>query len=78
MIKACRGRLDPLQPAVSHDFGPGDGDFGVAAENIGQGEFGSDPFLARIDHLRSRWARGHNLFVVAGFEGVAEDKAHGK
>src|SRR3954471_6253997 len=74
MVEAGGGGLDPLEPAIVADFVPIDGDFGVAAEDVGGGEFGGDVFLAGIDDLVAGGG-GPDLGKVTRLDGVAEDEA---
>ena len=51
MIEAGSRRLNPFEPAAADHFGPGNGDFGVAAEDVGFEELRRDSLLASIDHV---------------------------
>src|SRR3954470_71042 len=74
MVEAGGGGLDPLEAAVVADFVPIDGDFGVAAEDVGGGELGGDVFLAGVDDLVTGGG-GPDLGKVTRLDRVAEDEA---
>src|SRR3954462_14316906 len=74
MVEAGGGGLDPLEPAIVADFVPINGDFGVAAEDVGGGELGGDVFLAGIDDFVAGGG-GPDLGKVTRLDGVAEDEA---
>src|SRR3954470_20767618 len=74
MVEAGGGGLDPLEPAIVADFVPIDGDFGVAAEDVGGGELGGGVFLAGVDDLVTGGG-GPDLGKVTRLDEVAEDEA---
>ena len=75
VVESGGRRLDPAEPARLDDAVPGHRHLGVAAEDVGSGQFGSHPLLAGIDDFGMG---GHrlNLGDVMGLDGIAEDDAH--
>ena len=72
VVQPGGGRLDPMEPLAAADFVPGDGNFGVAAKNVGIQQFSSDMLLAGVDDVVVRGGRG-DLGDVPGFDRVAEN-----
>ena len=67
--------MNPFQPAAADDFGPGHGNLGVAAKDVGFEQFRGDSLLAGVDDFLAGGG-GADLVEVARFEGVAEDDTH--
>ena len=72
MVESGGRGLDPVEPLAAADFVPGNGNFGVAAKNVGVEQFFSDVFLAGVDDVVVG-SRGSDLGDVASFDRVAEN-----
>lgn len=74
MVQTGRGGLNPAEAALSNHIIPRDGDLGVAAKNVGGGQFNGDALLAGVDELGLR-RDGGDLRDMPRFYRVTEDDA---
>ncbi len=75
MVKPCGRGLDPLQTTSRNHLVPGDEDLGVAAVDVGTGQFVGNPILPRVDHF-GLGPSGLDLCDMFGLKWVAENDAH--
>ncbi len=74
VVQAGGGGLDPVQTLAAADFVPGDGDFGMAAENVGVEQLFGDVFLAGVDDFITGGVF-RDLSDVVRLDRVAEDES---
>ena len=77
MVEPGRRRLNPLQPAAADDRVPIDRHLGMAAKDIGLGQFPRDVLLPGVDDFGPRRGR-LNLCDVFRLDRIAKNDAHGR